>query len=242
MPGIDQRRIVSDAVGGRDARRRAVPEVDRVGERGAVRLGVVLDHQRETELVAALPRQRHADDARRVAHEERDPLGRRVLRRHDQVALVLAVLVVDDDHDLAAADGGDRVLDGGEERASLCHDSVLGAFGIGAWASSRRSTYFAITSTSRFTRAPAPLCPSVVTAAVWGITATVNPSSSRLDDGEADAVDGDRALLDDVAEEVGRHATRAGRAPARRSRRRRRRGPARGGRRGDPRGAPAARG
>ena len=39
-----------------------------------------------------------------------------VLGRHDEVALVLAVLVVDDDHDLAAADGGDRVLDVGEAR------------------------------------------------------------------------------------------------------------------------------
>ena len=38
--------------------------------------------------------------------------------------------------------------------------------------------YLAMTSTSRFTRAPVPLVPSVVTAAVWGMIATVNPSSS----------------------------------------------------------------
>ena len=63
------------------------------------------------ELVEPLPGERHADHARRVAHEERDLLGRGVLGRHDEVALVLAVLVVDDDDDLAPADGGDGVLD-----------------------------------------------------------------------------------------------------------------------------------
>jgi hypothetical protein len=61
-------------------------------------------HQRDVELVEALAGERGADDARRVAHEERDRLGRRVLGRHDEVALVLAVLVVDDDDDLAAGD------------------------------------------------------------------------------------------------------------------------------------------
>ena len=98
------------------------------GERGALRLGVVLDHQREVELVEPLARERRADDAGRVAHEERDLLGRGELGRHDEVALVLAVLVVDDDDDLAAADGGDRVLDGGERaRFGRVIGSVLGA-------------------------------------------------------------------------------------------------------------------
>ena len=76
------------------------------------------------------------------------------------------------------------------------------------------------------------------------------PSSSRrAADGEADAVDGDRALLDDVAQHrCGRgegHAGRSRRAAGARSRERadaRRRGPARGGHRGGRRGAPGARG
>ncbi len=46
--------------------------------------------------------------------EERDLVGRRGFGGHDQVALVLAVLVVDDHDDLTAADGGDGVRDGGE--------------------------------------------------------------------------------------------------------------------------------
>ena len=70
-----------------------------------------------------------------------------------------------------------------------------------------------MTSTSRLTRSPGPLRPRVVTSAVCGMTATVKPSSSDVDHGEADAVDGDRALLDHVAAEVGGHADRAGRAP-----------------------------
>jgi hypothetical protein len=40
------------------------------------------------------------------------------------------------------------------------------------------STYLAMTSTSRLTRSPGRLAPSVVTSAVWGMIATVKPSSS----------------------------------------------------------------
>ena len=45
-------------------------------------------------------------------------LRRRELGRHDEVALVLAVLVVDHDDDLAAPDGRDGVLDRGERRCA----------------------------------------------------------------------------------------------------------------------------
>ena len=41
-----------------------------------------------------------------------------------------------------------------------------------------RSTYLAVTSTSRLTRAPGPLRARFVTAVVCGMTATVKPSSS----------------------------------------------------------------
>ena len=106
--------------------------------------------------------------------EEGDLLGRGELGRHDEVALVLAVLVVDDDHDLAPADGGDGVLDLGEAASG-----VLRAWpAVPVFQASRRSTYLAMTSTSRLTRSPGPLRPSVVTSAVWGMTATVKPSSS----------------------------------------------------------------
>ena len=53
----------------------------------------------------------HADQARRVGQEEGDLLRGDRVGGHDQVALVLAVLVVDDDDDLAPPDCLDRVLD-----------------------------------------------------------------------------------------------------------------------------------
>ena len=106
--------------------RGALDEVDRVGEGGAVALGVALDHEGQVELVAALPGEADADHARGVAHVERDLLGRGELGRHDEVALVLAILVVDHDDDLAARDGGDRLVDRGERGAwpgRSCHGS-----------------------------------------------------------------------------------------------------------------------
>ena len=101
----------------------------------------------------------------------------------------------------------------------------------------RRSTYLATRSTSRFTGSPGPLIPRVVTVAVWGIRANSKVFVVDGDDREADAVDGDRALLHDVAEDRvvgGDH--RPGRtvgqsSPVRRSPRPRRRGPGRCGRR-----------
>ena len=112
--GIEQCVHGRAAVGGRDAGGRALPGVDRHRERGALALGVVGDHEREAQLVEARPLDRHADHAARVADHERHLLGRHGFGGHDQVALVLAVGVVDDDHDLTACDGGDGVLDLGE--------------------------------------------------------------------------------------------------------------------------------
>src|SRR5690606_3294937 len=53
-----------------------------------------------------------------VVEEEGDGLRRGVLGRHDEIAFVLAVLVVDDHDDLPAADGRDGVFDGCEGHCS----------------------------------------------------------------------------------------------------------------------------
>ena len=66
-----------------------------------------------------------------------------------------------------------------------------------------RSTCLARMSTSRLTRAPGAGAPEVVRSSVSGISETAKPSSRERADREADAVDGDRALLDDVARELG---------------------------------------
>ena len=73
-------------------------------------------HRRQVEPLAVGLGQRHADVARRVAHHERHQLRRRLLGREDQVALVLAVRVVDHHHGPARGQIRERPLDRGEAR------------------------------------------------------------------------------------------------------------------------------
>ncbi len=143
--GIDERLDRRGAVEGRDAGARSVAEVDGHQEGGALALGVLHHHRVQVQLTSTLGRDRRADVARRVVQEERDLLRGDELGGHDQVAFVLAVLVVDHDDDLTSPDGGDRVFDRCE-RHQPC-----------SFHASRRSTYLAVTSTSRFTRSPARL-------------------------------------------------------------------------------------
>ena len=56
---------------------------------------VGLAHQRQSELIHALLRHRQADQPAGMARHEVDRVGRRELGGNHQVALVLAVLVVD---------------------------------------------------------------------------------------------------------------------------------------------------
>jgi hypothetical protein len=102
------------AVVGRDPGGHALRGLDRDGERGLQRLLVLGRHQVEPQLVAALGRQREADQPARLLGHEVDRLGSGELRREHQVALVLAVLAVADDHHSAAADLLDGLLDRGE--------------------------------------------------------------------------------------------------------------------------------
>ena len=107
---VDRHRDGARAVGGRDAGGDALARLDRDGEGGLVAGAVVLRHQRQAELLDALAGQRQADQAARVLGHEVDGLGRRALRRDDEVALVLAVLVVDQDEHPALAGFLDDVL------------------------------------------------------------------------------------------------------------------------------------
>ena len=99
------------AVGRGDAGRDAFAGVDGDGVRGAAAVLVGVEHRRQVEAVGVGLGHRHADVAGRVADHERDQLGRGQLGGEDEVALVLAVLVVDDDDGLAGLDVGDRALD-----------------------------------------------------------------------------------------------------------------------------------
>ena len=71
---------------------------------------VVLRHQLEAELLDPLAGQRQADQAARVLGHEVDRLGGRPLSRDDQVAFVLAILVIDQDEHPAFAGFLDDVL------------------------------------------------------------------------------------------------------------------------------------
>ena len=79
---------------------------------------------RRLELVAALRRQAEADQPAPVRRHERDRLRRDELRRDRQVALVLAVGVVDDDDEAPRADVLDRLLDRRERRRRLGRSQV----------------------------------------------------------------------------------------------------------------------
>ena len=118
--GVDEGGDGGAPVGRRDARGRPVAVVDRDRERRPLALGVLGDHRRQVEGVEAVAGERHADDPRGVVEEEGDLVGGGVLGRHDEVALVLAVGIVDHDHHLARPDGSDGVLDVSER-----HDSIL---------------------------------------------------------------------------------------------------------------------
>ena len=123
---LDRARAVVRGDPGRDA----LARLDRDGEGGPERRLVLVGHLAQAELVAALLGQAEADEAARVRDHEVDRLGRGELGRDREVALVLAVLVVDDDDEAALADLLDRLLDGGE-----------GAFGAGAAAIVTAASY-----------------------------------------------------------------------------------------------------
>src|SRR5437660_1572547 len=169
------------AVGGADPRRDTLARVDAHGESGAEPCFVARDHLRELELLQSLDGHGHADHAARVLADERDCLRSYELRGHREIAFVLAVLVRSEEDHLSAADvlnslGDRRERTGWRDHSRsfwnharhFAHSSSLGACHA---LLTRRSTYFASTSVSRFTRSPGTSAPSVVRSAVWGMSA-----------------------------------------------------------------------
>ena len=101
------------AVGRADAGGDAFGGLDGDREGGAHLGAVARHHGRQAQALAALARQRQADQAAAEARHEVDGFGRDVVGREDQVALVLAVFLVDqDDH----AAGGEIGHDVGHRR------------------------------------------------------------------------------------------------------------------------------
>ncbi len=68
----------------------------------------------QLQALAALARQRQADQAARMAGHEVDGRGRDVVGGEHEVAFVLAVFLVDQDHHAAGGQLGDELGDGGD--------------------------------------------------------------------------------------------------------------------------------
>ena len=234
--------------------RDAFAGLDRDRERGAEGRLVLVRHLAQPELLAPLGREAEADQPAPVRRHEVDGLGRDELRRDREVALVLAVLVVDDDDEPSRADLLDRLLDGREDGAGClgAHRLIVPSRAVRSY---RRRE-------ARLEQALDVLREHVdlEVDALAGHEAAERRLGQRvrdqrhaervvvqLGDRQRDALDGDRALLDAVAERVGGrlddHAQplalrRRPTAPCRRRRRgpgrcarpsrRRRGGPARG--------------
>src|SRR5579875_2226864 len=179
--GIHERADGRGPIMGGDARGDLVPRADRHGERGPLVRRVVGHHLRQIQRLQPLRGERDGDEAARVPEHEVDRLGRDTLRRDAQVSLVFPILVVHDDDEPAVADSCNRLLHGrpyAGRRPGGAHvgrpSSAAPRGRVPAYAPASRSTYFAITSISRLTKVPAATRPSVVTAAVCGITDTPN--------------------------------------------------------------------
>ena len=105
------------AVRCRDARRDAFTRLDRHREGRAELRRVLLNHHGKLQLIQPLLCEREADESAAVHGHEVDRFGRDLVRGEDEVALVLAVFVIDEDDHPASADGIDGGLDGGEGHA-----------------------------------------------------------------------------------------------------------------------------
>ena len=106
-----------------DAGGHAFGRLDGQREVGAMFAMRLADHERQAQLAAALGGQRQADEAAAEARHEVDVFGAHLLRRHDEVAFVLAILVVHDHHHAAGGDVGEDFLDA-VQRFHVCSGRV----------------------------------------------------------------------------------------------------------------------
>ncbi len=111
LGGVDRHRDGARAIMRGNAGRHPVARLDRDGEGSFVAGAVLPAHQVEPELVDARAGERQANEAAAVRCHEVDRVGRRHLRGDDQIALILAVLVIDQNEHAAVARFLDNLLD-----------------------------------------------------------------------------------------------------------------------------------
>ena len=116
---VDRDRHRSRSVGCGYAGGDTFARLDRDGEGGFVSAAVVAAHQLEPEIIGALLGQREADQPAAVRRHEVDRVGRCHLRGDHEVALVLAILVVDENKHAPVARLVDDLLDRHERGAFI---------------------------------------------------------------------------------------------------------------------------
>src|SRR6266478_4147735 len=168
--GADGDRAVVRADPGGDA----LGGLDADGEGGAVGALVLVHHHAQSELLHLLLGERQADQPARMLGHEVDGFRGDELGRKHEVALVLAVGVVDQDHHATAA----KLLEGFLHAGDVLFHSVAPQVRNCI----RRATCLPRISASTFTLAPADLMPQVVERSVSGMrkSATWSGSSSSL--------------------------------------------------------------
>jgi hypothetical protein len=119
LGGIDGDRDSTRAVRRRYAGRHAFAGLDRNGEGCFVAGAIGTAHQIEAELLDARPREGEADQATTVRGHEVDRVGSGHLRRNHEVALILPVLVVDENEHAAIAGLVDDLFGAGESGAAF---------------------------------------------------------------------------------------------------------------------------
>ena len=120
---IDEYLDGAGAVGRGDARRDALGRVRRDGEGRTVPCGIGLHHLRQSECVQPVAFHRHADQAAGVHRHEVDGLLRDEVRREGEVALVLAVFIVNDDYEAPVAKRFDGLF--GRQGWHACFRSLV---------------------------------------------------------------------------------------------------------------------
>jgi len=123
---VDQGTDRPRTVGRRNARRRRLLQIHRDCERGAAGIIAIGNHGRQLQCFRPMPIDGHAHQAAGVANEERKRLGRRMFRRHDEIPLVLAILVVDDHNHPPLAQVMKRSRDRSERRRRMNHEVKVG--------------------------------------------------------------------------------------------------------------------
>jgi len=108
--GIDRDLNRRRAIGCGDSRSNSFTGIDRNSEGGTQEGGVVGDLSSQVQFVTAVFSQRQADQAAREAGHEVNNLGRCLFGGAHKIALILAILVVNDDDHVPVAYLGDGIF------------------------------------------------------------------------------------------------------------------------------------